>query len=84
MIKLLTLTASVALIVVGLIVLPMPIPLGGIMIVSGIVLLVSVSAVVALWVKAFRRRHGRTNRMIQNIEDRLPEAWKKILRRTDP
>jgi hypothetical protein len=84
MMKILTVIAALTLIVVGLIVLPMPIPLGALMIVSGLVLLISASAAVALRLKVFRRHHGSANKFIQAVADNLPKAWKRILRRTDP
>jgi hypothetical protein len=84
MMKILTVIAALALILVGFIVLPMPIPLGALMIVSGLILLISVNAAVASRLKQFRRRHNGANKAIQTIEDNLPKAWKRILRRTDP
>ena len=84
MIKLLSVLGSALLILGGLIVLPMPIPFGALMIASGIVLLISASAAVALKVRSFRRRHRAANDAIQSVENKLPERWKKILQRTDP
>ena len=82
--KLLAVVVSLVLIVAGLIVLPMPIPFGAIMIVSGVVLLIWASAAFALKVKSFRRHHRDANKVILNVEARLPEALRKILRRTNP
>jgi len=84
MIKTLTVIAALILIVVGLIVLPMPIPLGAVMIVSGLVLLVSASGTVATRLKLFRRRHVSANKFIQKVEDNLPGSWRRILKKTDP
>ena len=84
MIKLVSIVAGVALVLVGLVVFPMPIPLGAIMIVCGLVLLVSASATLAHCLRTFRRRHRGVNQVIQKVEDRLPESWKKALRRSDP
>lgn len=84
MIKLVSIVVGVALVQVGIVVFPMPIPLGAIMIVCGLVLLVSVSATVAHYLKTFRRRHRGVNRVIQTVENRLPESWKRALRRSDP
>lgn len=84
MVRLFSIVAGLALIVVGLIVFPMPIPLGAIMIAFGLVLLISASTTVAHAVKAFRRRHRGANQVIQSVEDRLPESWKKALQRSDP
>lgn len=83
-IKALTATFAVGLIVVGLIVFLMPIPLGALMMAAGLILLISVSASAALRLKLFRGRHRGLNSFIRKIEDRLPESLKKVLRRTDP
>lgn len=82
--KLISIIFGVALVGVGLVVLPMPIPLGAIMIACGLVLLISASSTVAHAIRGLRRRHPGANRVIQSVEDRLPEAWKKALRRSDP
>ena len=82
--KILSIIFAVVLIGVGLIVLPMPIPLGAIMIVSGLVLLISVSATVALQLKSFRKNHSDVDGWIRIAEERLPERWKRIIKRTDP
>lgn len=84
MIKMFSIVAGVVLVLVGLVVFPMPIPLGAIMIVCGLVLLVSASATAAHCLKTLRPRHQGANQMIQTVEDRLPESWKKAFRRSDP
>lgn len=84
MIKAITIAAGAALILVGLIVFPMPIPLGAIMIACGLVLLLSSSATAARLLKSFRKRHRGANQVIETVEERLPETWKKVLRRSDP
>lgn len=75
---------AVALIVGGLILLPLPIPFGAIMIACGLILLISVSATVAWYVRNYRQHHPKTDKVIRAAEERLPEAWRKILKRTDP
>ena len=84
MIKAITIAAGAALILVGLIVFPMPIPLGAIMIACGLVLVLSSSATASRLLKSFRRRHRGANQVIETVEQRLPEKWKKVLRRSDP
>ena len=83
-VKLASFTTGLALVLVGLVVFPMPIPLGAIMIVTGLVLLVSSSAVIARALRSFRQHHRGANRVIQAVEDRLPERWRNALRRSDP
>jgi hypothetical protein len=84
MIKLFSVVIGVILVLVGFVVFPMPIPLGAIMIVVGLLLLVSASDTVARWVRMFRQHNPGANNVIQAVEDRLPESWKKALRRSDP
>lgn len=84
MIKLASIILGAALVLIGLVVFPMPIPLGAIMIVCGLVLLVSVSTTVAGRLRSFRKRHHGVNQAIHAVEDRLPESWKKALQRSDP
>jgi len=83
-VKLASIITGAIFIVVGLVVLPMPIPLGAIMIVTGLVLLVSSSATIARYLRSFRKRNRAANTVIQAVEDRLPERWRKALRRSDP
>ena len=82
--KFLFIGLAIALILVGLVVLPLPIPLGAIMIACGLILLISVSASAAWYVRNYRRHHPKTDKFVRAAEDRLPEALKKILKRTDP
>jgi hypothetical protein len=84
MVRLISIVAGITLIVVGLIVFPMPIPLGAIMIVTGLVLAVSASSTVAGMVRSFRTRYRGANLVIQKIENQLPERWRKALQRSDP
>ena len=75
---------AIILILVGLVVLPLPIPLGAIMIACGLILLISVSATAAWYVRNYRQHHPRTDKIVRAVEERLPDAWKKVLKRTDP
>ena len=75
---------AIVLILVGLVVLPMPIPLGAIMIVTGVVLLVSTSARAAWMVRSFRQKHPGADVAIRGVEERLPAKLRQVLKRTDP
>ncbi len=75
---------AILLILVGLVVLPMPIPLGAIMIACGLILLISVSATAVWYVRKYRQHHPKADRLVRAAEERLPETWKKILKKTDP
>lgn len=84
MVKLASIITGAILVLVGLVVFPMPIPLGAIMIVTGLVLLVSSSATIARYLRSFRQRNRAANNVIQAVENRLPERWRKALQRSDP
>jgi len=84
MMKMMSAAGATVLILVGLIVLPMPIPLGAIMIVIGLIWLISASSTVALYVKSYRRKHPKTDKIIRMVEPKLPETLQAILKRTDP
>ena len=42
------------------------------------------SATASRLLKSFRTRHRGANQVIETVEKRLPETWKKVLRRSDP
>lgn len=75
---------AIALIVVGLIVLPLPIPFGAIMIVTGLGILVSSNEGAAEWVRRRRMKHPGMNRWLSVAEKRLPGKLAEVLRRTAP
>ena len=84
MVKVIFIVTAACLILGGLIVLPMPIPTGAIMIVIGLVLLLSVSVTAIRLLRAFRRKYPNADNVIRGVENRLPAAWRRILRRSDP
>lgn len=84
MVKAVSIVVAIVLIIAGLIVLPMPIPFGAIMIVFGLVLLLSVSVTAVQVVRSFRQKHPDADGVIRGVENRLPTAWRRILRRSDP
>jgi Sec-independent protein secretion pathway component TatC len=84
MTRLILVVVAVVIIVVGAIVLPMPIPLGAIMMLTGMTILISQSPFVARRVREFRRRNLSLNQVIGRVERYLPEKVREILRRTDP
>jgi len=75
---------AVVLIVVGLIVIPMPIPFGALMVVSGLVILISASPTVALFIKGYRRKYPKLDKAVRKSASILPSSWQEILKRTDP
>jgi hypothetical protein len=75
---------AIVLIVVGLIVLPLPIPFGAIMIVTGLGILISTSETAADWVRRRRMKSPRVDGWLASAERRLPGKLGEILRRTAP
>ncbi|MGF1622331.1 MAG: PGPGW domain-containing protein [Rhodomicrobiaceae bacterium] len=75
---------AIVLIVAGLIVLPLPIPFGAIMIVTGLGILISTSESAAEWVRRRRMKSARLDSWLAAAEMRLPGKLGEILRRTAP
>ena len=84
MIKIMSAACAIVIILAGLVILPMPIPFGAIMIVSGLILLISASDTVALYIQSYRRHHPKCDKVVRAVENRLPMSWQIILKRTDP
>ncbi len=84
MLKPLLILLALIQIIVGAIVLPMPIPLGAILMTLGIALLVAQSPFAASQFRRFRHRHLKFDGIVRKIEDRLPSWLAKVLRKTDP
>ncbi len=75
---------AIVLIVVGLIVLPLPIPFGAIMIVTGLGILIATNKWAAEWVRQRRMKSPRLDSWLAAAESRLPGKLSEILRRTAP
>ena len=78
------LVLAIALIAVGLVVLPLPIPFGAIMIVTGLGILISSNEGAARWLHNRRVRNPGMNSWLAAAENRLPGKLGDILRRTAP
>ncbi len=75
---------AIALIITGLIVLPLPIPFGALMIMVGMTILISSNDTAAGWIRKWREQNPRLNNRISVLENRLPDKLGQILRRTTP
>ena len=75
---------AVLLILLGLVVLPLPIPFGGILLAAGLTILIASSASFAAALKARRLRHAFLHRLLYAIEERAPRCIRAILERSDP
>ncbi|MBD3370426.1 hypothetical protein GF402_08715 [Candidatus Fermentibacteria bacterium] len=76
--------ASVVIIVAGLIIFPLPIPLGAVLFTVGLGLLVSSSNDTARFLMRLRRRHPGFDCWMKRAEHRLPGSIGRIMRRTTP
>jgi len=81
---LLYIAAAFMLMGAGLIMFPLPIPLGAPMIAVGVTVLISHSRTAARGLMALRLRSARVERVIYFLETRSPKAVARILRRTRP
>jgi len=75
---------AILLILVGLVVLPLPIPFGAVMIITGLGILISSNATAAEWVKRRRLQNARFNDWLRVLEKRLPGRLGDVVRRTTP
>jgi hypothetical protein len=75
---------AVLLILVGMVVFPLPIPVGLPMMVTGLALLISSSHAVAELVRSFRRRYPRVDARLRAVEPHIPKLLRAPLIKTDP
>lgn len=77
-------TLAAVLIGAGMIVFPLPIPLGAPMVAVGVTMLITHSRTAARAMTALRLRWQRFNRAIQFLEQKAPRVISRSLRRTRP
>ncbi|GGE39637.1 hypothetical protein GCM10011367_12650 [Marinicauda pacifica] len=75
---------GIVLIVAGLPLFWTPIPVGAVMIATGLALLVSNSSLVRGWVIAARDAHPRFDRWMRQAQKAIPGPFSRVLSRTDP
>lgn len=72
------------LLIAGLIIAPMPIPVGQVIALTGLSILVHESELVRRWVRGLRSRYPRGNTMLNDFKARLPGFLRRVIERTDP
>jgi hypothetical protein len=72
------------LIAIGLVVFPLPIPLGLIMILAGLALVAKDSVAMQDWIRKLRRDNPRANAKIKAVRPRLPNFLGRVIDMTDP
>lgn len=82
--RLLLMGLALLLILAGLVILPLPLPFGGLLLILGCALLVSVNETASLRFKRLRNHYPRFNRLVAPVEQRLPGALGQAMRRTAP
>ena len=75
--------ASITIILLGLIILPLP-TLGGLLIVIGATILIGSSETATEWAKTLRARNPRLHNLLSSAEKRLPGKLGDVIRRTSP
>ena len=76
--------ASITIILLGLIIPPLPIPLGALLIVIGATILIGSSETATEWVKTRRARNPRLHNLLSSAEKRPPGKLGDVIRRTSP
>jgi len=70
--------------IAGLIIAPMPIPIGQITALIGLSLLVSESRAIRRWIQILRIKWPYLSRQMKKIHPHMPKFIKKVIERTDP
>jgi flagellar biosynthesis component FlhA len=78
------LTLGILLILLGIMVLPLPIPLGLLSILIGLSILVSVVPAIRQWLMAARRRYRDTSSALERIKHRMPAFVRQLIDETNP
>ena len=78
------LSAAIVLILLGIILLPLPIPFGLLCLLVGLSLLVSVVPGVRSWLISLRQRYRQTSRKLNQIGSRMPGFLRQLIEETDP
>lgn len=79
-----TLVSGVLLILMGLVILPLPIPVGLLMIILGVSLIVPAIPALGRFLTRMRRRYPVTSHKLNRISTKLPGFIRRVIRDTDP
>lgn len=75
---------AIALILSGAVILPLPIPIGLILLVAGIVVLIISEDWARAWARKLRSRNERIDQLFKHIEKYAPPFVAEAIRRTEP
>lgn len=75
---------AIAIILVGLVLFPLPIPFGVPLVIIGVTILIANSVYAARKFAVLRQSWPRFNGWIEFLENRAPDGFARILRRTRP
>lgn len=78
------LSAGLLLVALGIIMTPLPIPVGLLMILVGLSLLVSVIPALRHYLVKMRRHYPKTSAKLRELSHRLPRFLQRLLTDTDP
>jgi len=73
-----------ALLVLGLLTVPTPFPLGIILIPTGLALLMSSSKTFRRWILSLRQRYGFIDRPLRSVQNHMPKPIRKSLESSTP
>jgi len=68
----------------GLVLLPLPIPLGLLFVLAGVTMLAHDNRRLGAWLRRLRRRNPGFSRRLQRLEPHAPVIMRRLLKRTDP
>lgn len=72
------------LVIVGLVTLPLPIPIGALFLIVGLLILLSSSYTAVLLLRRIREDYPKLDKWLEHIEEKSPDFVQKVLRRSDP
>lgn len=76
--------SAVALIILGVVTFPLPLPVGALLVAIGLALLISTNKTLARWVKVKRITIPSLNYRFAWMEKKLPRFFSKAIRKTAP
>lgn len=84
MVNILLQILAVVLMLIGALMFPLPIPVGAILLISGLALLVFANDRLRLLIQRLRQRSPRFNQLVTRLLTILPGRIRRIMQRTDP
>jgi hypothetical protein len=68
----------------GLVLLPLPVPVGWLFVVAGVTMLAHDNRRLSAWLRRLRRRNPGFSHRLQRLEPHTPGLMRRLLKRTDP